>query len=127
LFRPDAFERINQPAQHMIAASKLAGVFNRQQIARFGYNAQEVRVPARVEANGTQLVFRKVAAALARANFLAHLTHSLREGVRIAAWGTQDVKSQALRRLGANARQAFELFQQNSQRPRVEEHSAFSY
>ena len=109
LLRAHARQRVNSPAEYVVAAGEGTGALNRHDVLGLLDHAQHRRVAALVAADGAQLRLGDVAALLAEAHAGLHRGNRVGQARHIGGVSVQDVKSDALSRLGAHTRQAAEL------------------
>ena len=93
----------------MVAAGEGTGAFNRHDILGLLDHAQHRRVAALITANRAQLRLGDVAALLAEAHARLHRGNRIGQARHIGSVRIQNVKSDALSRLGAHAGEASEL------------------
>ena len=93
----------------MIAALKSPCLLDGEDVARLLNDAENFRVPARVLAKPTELRLRNAVAAPAETNLLLDGAKGFRQGLDLAPLGFQQVKDQALSRLGPYPRKPPQL------------------
>jgi hypothetical protein len=100
--------------QHVVDAVVMAGSFYCGNVCRFLDNANQALIARRAGAVNTGIHIRNVVANRAQTQTGFDFVDGASQGCRIFFAGAQDVKSQPLGRLAANAREFFELVDQAS-------------
>ena len=118
LLRPDAAQRRQRSAQHVIETVELPRHFDAHDIVRLLHHADDLPVAPGVAAILAQFGIADVIADRADAQLVFNVENGLREVLGIVAAGAHYVKRDALRGLLADARQALELGDQPGQRLR---------
>jgi hypothetical protein len=95
--------------QYVIQAGELARSFYRKNIVRLLHHADGSTVAVRIAAEIAQLTVADVVAGGAQSELVFHVYQCRGQTLGILARGAQHMECKALRRLLADARQAFEL------------------
>ena len=106
---PDAVERREPAAQHVVAAAEIGGPVHHLHRGGLLHDAEQRRVAPRVLADGAGLLLREVAALVARPHALAHRDQRGREPPRLFGGLLEQMKGEALSRLAADPRKPGEL------------------
>ncbi len=112
LVGPDAVDRRDGAAEHVVAAAELLGALDRDDVLVLLHDAQHRLVAPRVTADAALLVLGDVEADRAEPHPGLDLEQHLGQPAYVGRLGLQQVERDALRSLGTHARQSAELVDQ---------------
>ena len=109
---PDALDRADRPAEHVVAAAELAGLLDRDDVLGLLDHADDRQVAPRVAADPALLGLGDVAADAAEPHLVLDLGQRADQPAHVDRVGGEQVERDALRALGPDAGQPAELVDQ---------------
>src|SRR5680860_93892 len=110
--RADPLDRRDRATEHVVAATELAGAFDRDDVLGLLHDTDHRKVPPRVTTDPALLILRHVAADRAELHPVFHLGQDMGEPTYVRRVCRQDVERDALRALGSHARESPQLVDQ---------------
>src|SRR5690625_1814006 len=110
--RADAVDRVDGPAEHVVAAAVLAGAFDRDDVLGLLDHAQQGRIAARVAADAALRLLGDVAAGLTEPHPRLDLGQGGGQPLHLVGVGAEDVESDPLSTLRADAGKLAQLIDQ---------------
>ena len=114
LVRPDALQRRQRTHQHVIHALEVARLLDGRHIRRLFDDADDVMIPIHIAAEGAGVDVGDVVAHRTVRDALLHVAKGVSQPLGAVARALEDMEGQALRPLGADARQSLELLDESS-------------
>jgi hypothetical protein len=113
LVRPDALQRRQRAHQHVIHALEVARLLDSRDIRGLFDDADDVMIPVHVAAERAGVDVGDVVAHRTVRDALLHIAKGVSQPLGVVARALEDMEGQALRPLGADARQPLELFDES--------------